>query len=73
MEDGRLELMNNTGYIKLDSDDWSDAGKIYKVLEYFRRDVNSTSVHLTLEHENGLVEGRVVPLHWIEWIEDGDW
>ncbi len=65
--------MNSTGYIKLNSDDWADAGKIYKVLKYFRRDPNSTAVELTLEHENGAVETRVVSYHIIDWIEDGDW
>ncbi len=65
--------MNNTGYIKIDSDDWQDAGKVYKVLEYFRRNPESTAVELKLELEGGQVVSRVVPYHWIEWIEDGDW
>lgn len=65
--------MNNTGYIKIDSNQWSDAGRLYKVLKYFRRDPDSTAVELTLEHENGMVETRVVPSYQIEWIEDGDW
>jgi len=64
--------MNNTGYIRINSDDWEDVGKLYKVLEYFRRDPDSTAVELTLEHNNEKIN-KVVPYHWIEWIEDGDW
>ena len=63
---------NSTGYIKINSDDWQDAGKIYKVVEYFRRDPDSTAVELTIEHKQETLK-RVVPYHWIEWIEDGDW
>jgi hypothetical protein len=84
MEDGSVELnqkriqteneiMNNTRYIKIDSDDWQDVGKIYKVVEYFRRNNESTAVELKLELQDGQVVDRVVPYHWIEWIEDGDW
>lgn len=65
-------MMNRTGYIKIHSDEWEDAGQLYKVINYERRE-NSTAVELTLEHHNGRKEGRVVPHHWIEWIEDGDW
>lgn len=54
------------------SDQWSDAGKLYKVLHYKQRD-NSTAVELTIKHEDGKEESRVVPLGQIEWIEDGDW
>ena len=65
---------NSTGYIKINSDEWEDAGTIYKVIEYFRRDPeNSTAVELTLEHTHGQRIRRVVPYHWIEWIPDGDW
>lgn len=62
---------NSTGYIKIDEDKFQDAGKIYKVLSYFRRD-NSTAVELELEF-NGRTMKRVVPIHAIEWIEDGNW
>ena len=65
-------MNNNTGYIKIDSDNWEDAGKIYRVLEYFRPDPKSTAVHLVLEFNNEQIK-KVVPYHWIEWIEDGDW
>lgn len=63
---------NTTGYIAIDSGDWEDAGKIYKVHEYYRPNQESTAVHLTLEH-NGQQIKKVVPYHWIEWIPDGDW
>lgn len=66
------KIMNNTGYIKIDSDNWEDAGKIYRVHEYFRSDPKSTAVHLVLEYDNEQIK-KVVPYHWIEWIEDGDW
>lgn len=63
--------MNESGYIRIDSDDWDDAGKTYKVLEYFRRNPESTAVELTLEYNNEIIK-KVVPYHWIEWIEDGE-
>lgn len=65
--------MNNTGYIKINSDDWNDAGKIYKVMEYYRPEPESTAVHLIIEMKDGSSLKRVVPVHWIEWIEDKDW
>lgn len=65
-------MQNKTGYIRIDNDKWEDAGKLYKVIEYFRRDPNSTAVHLVLEYNNETIQ-RVVPYHCIEWIEDGDW
>lgn len=63
--------MSNTGYIMINSDEWEDAGTIYKVNEYFRRN-ESTAVELTLELEEGQIIRRVVPVHWIEWVDDGD-
>jgi hypothetical protein len=64
---------NSTGYIKINSDEWDDAGKIYKVIEYFRRDPErSTAVELTLETGGQKIK-KVVPYHWVEWVEDGDW
>ncbi len=63
--------MNDNGLIRINSDDWQDSGKIYRVVEYFRRNSDSTAVELTLEHNNEQTH-RVVPYHWIEWIEDGD-
>ena len=64
--------MNNTGYIKINSDEWGDAGKIYKVVDYAPRD-DSTAVELTLLESDGNMIHRVIPYHWVEWIEDGDW
>jgi hypothetical protein len=66
------KIMNNTGYIKINSDNWEDAGKIYRVNEYYRPNPESTAVHLVLEYNNEQIK-KVVPYHWIEWIEDGDW
>lgn len=59
------------GYVTINSDEWQDAGKIYKVLEYFRRP-DSTAVELKLELTEGEVIRRVVPYHWIEWVDNGD-
>lgn len=59
------------GYVTINSDEWQDAGKIYKVLEYFRRS-ESTAVELKLELTEGEVIRRVVPYHWIEWVDNGD-
>ena len=56
------------GMITIDSDEWQDAGQIYNVLEYNRVE-NSTAVELTLELTGGQIVKRVVPYHWIEWIE----
>lgn len=58
------------GYASIDSDDWRDAGQIYKILAYHRRP-DSTAVELTIEHSGGQKEVRVVAYHLIEWI-DGD-
>jgi hypothetical protein len=64
---------NTTGYIMIHSDDYADAGKLYKVIEYFRRQPESTAAELIIEHAGGQKERRVVPYYWIEWIPDGDW
>jgi hypothetical protein len=64
--------MNSTGYIKINSDDWQDVGKIYKVLEHYRPNVESTAVELVLEYRDEQIK-RIVPNHWIEWIPDEDW
>ena len=57
-----------TEYIKINSDEWEDAGKIYKVVSYFRRKLpESTAVELTIENEMGETISKVVPYHWIEW------
>ena len=65
-------MYNNTGYIKINSDNWDDAGKVYKVIEHYRRNPESTAVELILEYNDETIK-KVVPYHWIEWIEDGDW
>lgn len=62
--------MSDTQYIRIDSDEWEDAGTIYKLIEYFRRNPESTAVELTLEHPHGQRVRRVVPYHWVEWIEE---
>jgi hypothetical protein len=64
-------MMNSTGYIRINSDEWQDVDKIYRVLEQFRR-ADSSAVELTLEHKEEEIK-RVVPYHWIEWIQDEDW
>jgi hypothetical protein len=63
--------MNEDRYITINSDEWEDAGKRYKVLSYHRRE-NSTAVELKLEHDGGQPHHRVVPYHWIKWVENGD-
>ena len=64
---------NQTGYILINSDNWADAGQLYKVIEYSRRDPGSTAVDLLIENSSGETQRRVVPYHWIEWIPDGEW
>ena len=66
-------METSQGYIKINSDNREDVGTIYKVLEYFRRNPNSTAVQLTLEYPNGKQVRRVVPYHYIEWLEDGEY
>lgn len=56
-------------YIRIDSDQWEDAGKIWFVLEYYQRE-NSTAVELTLKDFSGIIHRRVVANHQIEWIEE---
>jgi hypothetical protein len=65
-------MNNSTGYIKINSDEWADDGKIYKVIEYFRPNADSSLVNLVLEYKDEQIK-RVVPQHWIEWIPDEDW
>lgn len=59
-------------YARILSDNWEDAGKIYKVREYARRNPESTAAHLTIELEDGRLETKVIPYHWIEWLENGE-
>jgi hypothetical protein len=63
MEDGSMDL------IRLDTDMWDDAGKTYKVIEYYRRP-ESTAVELKLEDIHGNKYDRVVAFHQIEWLDD---
>jgi hypothetical protein len=55
-------------YIMINSDDWNDAGKKYKLIKLERRP-GSTATELTLEHDGKLIY-RTVPYHNIEWSED---
>ena len=60
-------------YIKIDSDMWSDAGKVWFVHEYTTRE-NRTGVTLTIEDTtNGEIQTRVVPQNQIQWLEAKDW
>ena len=62
-----MDQSNEVRYIKLDNDQWEDAGNIYKVIKSVRRP-NSTAVELTIEHKNGHREVRVVPNNQIDWL-----
>lgn len=62
---------NPNRYIRINSDEWEDAGTIYEVLTSERRP-NSTAVELLLELEGGQRLRRVVPYHWIEWMDNKD-
>jgi len=55
-------------YIMINSDDWNDAGKKYKLIKLERRP-GSTATELILEHDGKLIH-RTVPYHNIEWSED---
>lgn len=52
--------------VRINSDDWEDAGKMYIVHSAYRRP-GSTAVELELEH-NGIKTKRVVAYHMLEWI-----
>jgi hypothetical protein len=65
-------MADDTKYITIDSDEWEDAGKIYRVVQYTRSD-NTNSVELTLEHEGGQLYQRVVPYYSIKWVEGKDY
>ena len=64
-------MTDETSYIRINSDEWQDVGVVYKVLEHFRHNPESTAVELKLEKEDGTVIQRVVANHWIEWVEQG--
>jgi hypothetical protein len=60
-------------YIKIDSDLWADAGKIWFVHEYATSET-STAVKLTIEDtKTGEIQTRTVPQNQIEWLEAKDW
>lgn len=50
--------------IKIDSDDWKDAGRIYSVHSAKRRE-DSTAMELVLEDEEGQVTYRTVAYHQV--------
>lgn len=53
--------------IRIDSDDWNDAGKIYDVHSAKMREC-STAMDMVLEDDNGNIFQRVVAYHQIEWL-----
>ena len=55
------------GYIRINCDNWDDAGKLWFVVEYKTRE-NSTAIDLTLKDSFGIIENRTVALNQIEWI-----
>lgn len=68
-----MKPFNKTGYIKLNSNDYADAGTLYKVIEYRECDPVIGTVELLLELQGGQKQQRVVPQQWVEWIPDGEW
>jgi hypothetical protein len=59
-------------YIKIDSDMWADAGKVWFVHKH-ETNPNSTAVKLTIEDTtNGEIQIRTVPQNQIEWLEPKD-
>ena len=54
--------------MRINTDMWEDADKIYNVLSY-KKMPDSTAVHLQLEYD-GVLYNRVVAEHQIEWIHD---
>jgi hypothetical protein len=54
---------------KLNTDSWEDAGVVFTVHSYSRRE-ESTGVILNLETPDGDITTRTVAIHQIEWIED---
>jgi|APGre2960657404_1045060.scaffolds.fasta_scaffold645910_1 hypothetical protein len=55
-------------YIMLNTDNWEDVGKWYRLVSLNRR-TNSTATELVLEY-NGKTFERVVAYHQIEWEEE---
>lgn len=56
-------------YLTLDTDYWADVGVMFKLLEY-HNPADSTAVQLVLEHPNGEIIKRTVPLHTIRWVDE---
>ena len=65
-------MADDTRYITIDSDEWEDAGRVYRVIEYSRLN-HTNGVELTLEHEGGQLHRRVVPYYSIRWVEGNDY
>ena len=65
-------MADDTKYVTIDSDEWEDAGKIYRVVQYSRQP-NTTSVELVLEYEGGQLHQRVVPYYSIRWVEGNEY
>lgn len=61
-------MADDTKYVSIDSDEWQDLGKVYRVVEYNRGN-HPTSVQLTIENEDGQLHQRVVPSYSIRWVE----
>jgi hypothetical protein len=57
-----------TDLLRINSDDWDDAGKVYRLISYLRRNTDSTAVELELELDDGTKVQKVVPYHYIEWV-----
>lgn len=56
---------------KLNTDMWDDAGVIFTVHSYSRRE-ESTGVLMNLEAPNGDMTTRTVAIHEIEWIKEDE-
>jgi hypothetical protein len=57
-------------YIRINSDDWADAGQIY-ALDFYARREDSSACEIRYFKDNKPVV-RVVPFHWIEFLEEND-
>jgi hypothetical protein len=52
---------------KINNDNWDDLGVIFKIHSYSTR-IDSSAVMMRLEHPDGTITDRTVPLNQIEWI-----
>lgn len=55
-------------YVTLNTDNWEDAGKKYRLISLWRRD-GSTATEVVLEHD-GVQSSRVVAYHQIDFLEE---